>query len=59
MMRTRPSGLIAFGLAAAVLPLMAQVETEIQPVVPEARPVVVEHIMIHCSVLPEPSNVLV
>jgi enterochelin esterase-like enzyme len=38
---------IALTLAITVLPLFAQVQTDVPPVVPNARPATVEHIKIH------------
>jgi len=43
-----PRGLTAFLISAAMtLPLTAQVQTEVPPVIPGAKPVTVEHIKIH------------
>jgi enterochelin esterase-like enzyme len=52
MIRIDSSQVMAMALAAALSPaLMAQVQTEVPPVVPGAKPVKVEHIKIHGAAL--------
>jgi enterochelin esterase-like enzyme len=51
MMSTRRLCTTILGLAAAAAPLAAQVEAEVPPVVPEAKPVTVERVKIHGAAL--------
>lgn len=52
MISKRSMSMLAIVLAAAASArLMAQVETDVPPVVPGARPVSVEHIKIHGAAL--------
>src|SRR5512144_2333130 len=47
MRSTRALLVMTWGLAVAGAPLAAQVQTEVPPVVPGAKPVTVEHVKIH------------
>lgn len=51
MMMKLPGVMTSCLIAGLVLPLAAQVQTEVPPVVPGAKPVTVEHIRIHGTAL--------